>query len=77
MNREFGDDLRLALVGELEILLPESAHRPAILVSDHHRYGDQVHPAGEGRGGVVRNDFRLALGDADRETQQQDALVHL
>ena len=49
LDRELGDDLRLAFIEELEILLPQATHRPALTIADHHRHGDQVDAAAERR----------------------------
>ena len=59
---EFRDDLRLAVIGELEIVDGEIIDRVAFGVADDDRDGDEVDAGTESDGGFFRRDFRVLRG---------------
>ena len=64
LDGKSGDDLRLPVVQQPEVIFGQVAHGVAIAVAHHYGYGHQVHPRLEFRGRFLGFHFGggLALG---------------
>jgi hypothetical protein len=61
LHGELRNDLKLAFVEELKILLLQVGNRTPLAVAHHDRHGDKVDAGAEGNRRFLRGNFRLIL----------------
>jgi len=70
-DAEFGNDLRFAVVRQMEVVHPERSDRMTVFIADHNRNLHQIHGGPENGRCVCRADLRRILRRASHRQDQQ------